>query len=286
MHALSNAPDSVRSIPVHLPPPIISSPVLGASQPATAVTVVEGPRRGIPTALLAGVGGALVAGLAVFFAVKSTTQSHALSAVAVNKLDTPISGAAPTTGNPTSDATGASTGTYRAPPSAVAGKGPKYTWPPPPKAPKPGQPAAAEEPVGFVQPPAPPEPVAAPAAAPEPVVQQAPVAAVAAPVAAAPVVNTNKPQPFGEGMSRPSPINPSEIKYPREAIESKASGVEIVRCTIGVDGSTSGCRVIKSVPFMDAPVLEALSHHRGTPVMKDGHPVPVEYTFSIKFQAQ
>ena len=284
VHALSNAPDSVRSIPAHLPPPIISSPVLGASPPATAVTVVEGPRRRVPTALLAGVGGALVAGLAVFFAVKSTTQSHALSAVAVNKLDSQI-GASPTPGNPTGDPTIASTGAYRAPPAAVAGKGPKYTWPPPAKASKPGQPAAAEEPAGFVQPPAPPEPVAAPAAAPEPVVLQAPVA-VAAPVAAAPVAASNKPQPFGEGMSRPSPINPSEIKYPREALESKSSGVEIVRCTIGVDGSTTGCRVIKSVPFMDAPVLEALSHHRGTPVMKDGQPVAVEYTFSIKFQAR
>ena len=65
-----------------------------------------------------------------------------------------------------------------------------------------------------------------------------------------------------------------------------SAGVEIVRCTIQVDGSTTGCRVIKSVPFMDAPVLEALSHHKGAPVMKDGQPVVVEYTFSIKFQAQ
>ena len=293
---LSGPPSERTSIPAVLPPPMISSPSLLGSGPATAVTVVDAPPRRMPVAVFAGVGGALVAGLAVFFAVKSTTQSHALSAVAVNKLDTNFNGAPANPANPTADPTvgnpGVSNGNgnYHAPPSTVAGRpGSKYTWPPSSKSSKPGAPAAAEEPSGFVAVAAAPEPVVAAAAAPEPVAAReaaaspTPPPAVAAP--AAPVAN-GKPVPFGEGMTRPSPISASEFRYPREAIESKTSGVMIVRCNIAPDGSTSACRILKSVPFMDAPVLEALTHHRGTPVTKDGKALAVEYTFTIKFAAQ
>jgi len=90
--------------------------------------------------------------------------------------------------------------------------------------------------------------------------------------------------PFGEGMSRPSPIAGDEIQYTREAREARISGVMIVKCVIAVDGSLTNCRVIKGVPMMDQAVLAALARHRGTPVTFQGRPVSVDYTFTIRLK--
>ncbi|HSO35617.1 MAG TPA: TonB family protein [Labilithrix sp.] len=111
-----------------------------------------------------------------------------------------------------------------------------------------------------------PEPVAAPAAAP-----------------AAPTKATILP--FGEGMTRPSAISPDEIQFTREAREARVSGTMIVRCLITTDGSLQNCRIMKSVPMMDQAVLSSLAQHRGAPVMYQGHPVSVEYTYTIRLKS-
>ena len=85
-------------------------------------------------------------------------------------------------------------------------------------------------------------------------------------------------------MSRPSPIQPDEIQYTREAREARVAGVMIVKCVISVDGSLTNCRVIKGVPMMDQAVLGALARHRGTPVTFQGRPVSVDYTFTIRLK--
>ncbi len=90
--------------------------------------------------------------------------------------------------------------------------------------------------------------------------------------------------PFGAGMTRPSPIGGDEIQYTREAREAHISGVMSVKCVIAADGSLTNCRVIKVVPMMDSAVLAALARHHGTPVMFQGHPVAVDYTFTIKLK--
>lgn len=90
--------------------------------------------------------------------------------------------------------------------------------------------------------------------------------------------------PFGEGMTRPSPLGGDEIQYTREAREAHISGVMIVKCTIQTDGSVTNCRVIKGVPMMDAAVLAALARHHGSPVTFQGHPVAVDYTYTIKLK--
>ena len=39
---------------------------------------------------------------------------------------------------------------------------------------------------------------------------------------------------------------------------------------------------MKSLPYMDKPVLDALATRKYTPVLLDGKPVRVEYVFDIK----
>ena len=118
-----------------------------------------------------------------------------------------------------------------------------------------------------------PSPFAAAPAQPDPTTQAAPAAPTKASIL-----------PFGEGMTRPVSISPDEIQYTREAREAKVAGTMIVRCLITTEGSLQNCRIMKSVPMMDEAVLSALARHRGAPVMYQGHPVSVEYTYTIRLK--
>jgi protein TonB len=51
---------------------------------------------------------------------------------------------------------------------------------------------------------------------------------------------------------------------------------------VNLEGQVSDCRVVKSLPFMDRAVIEALERRRYTPALMGGKPVAVDYTFRIK----
>jgi hypothetical protein len=60
----------------------------------------------------------------------------------------------------------------------------------------------------------------------------------------------------------------------------------IARCIIRASGALDSCRIIKSLPFMDAPVLAALAKVRYTPVMFQGRAVDCEYTIPFKMKLE
>ncbi len=89
---------------------------------------------------------------------------------------------------------------------------------------------------------------------------------------------------FGEGMTAPVMQGGANPIYPREALEAKVEGKVIAKCTITETGSLVECRIIKSLPFMDGPVLAALASRHYSPVMFQGHPQRVYYTFPFTFK--
>jgi len=89
---------------------------------------------------------------------------------------------------------------------------------------------------------------------------------------------------FGEGMSLPRLIEGPEPVYPREARQARVEGTLLAKCVITTEGALTGCRIIKSLPFLDEPVLAALAHRRYAPVMFQGRPVNVEYMISLRFE--
>ncbi|NTX35776.1 MULTISPECIES: TonB family protein [unclassified Myxococcus] len=92
--------------------------------------------------------------------------------------------------------------------------------------------------------------------------------------------------PYNEDMSRPEMVDQSkDLVYTREAMAAKAEGVMIVRCTITTKGRVEKCRVIKSVTYMEKPVLDSLQSRTYKPIMYQGHPVNVDYTFSMRLVA-
>ena len=94
---------------------------------------------------------------------------------------------------------------------------------------------------------------------------------------------TNQVLPFGEGMNRPQLVSGPEPAFPREALEAQVSGTLLAKCVITTEGALTGCRIIKSLPFLDQPVLAALAQRRYTPVTFQGRAVSVEYVIPFKF---
>jgi protein TonB len=58
----------------------------------------------------------------------------------------------------------------------------------------------------------------------------------------------------------------------------------LVKCVITTTGALHNCQILKSLPFMDQPVLAALQKQRYTPVTFQGRTINVEYVIPLKFE--
>jgi protein TonB len=58
----------------------------------------------------------------------------------------------------------------------------------------------------------------------------------------------------------------------------------LAKCTITTEGALTHCRIIKSLPYMDQPVLDALATWRFTPIIFEGKAVNVAYTVPFVFR--
>ena len=87
---------------------------------------------------------------------------------------------------------------------------------------------------------------------------------------------------FRDGMTPPEQLEGNPIVYSTAAIEAGVQGTIEAKCIINVRGTLENCRILKSLPYMDKAVLEALATRKYTPVLLEGKPVAVEYVFAIK----
>ncbi|HRI69110.1 MAG TPA: energy transducer TonB [Polyangium sp.] len=89
---------------------------------------------------------------------------------------------------------------------------------------------------------------------------------------------------FGRGMSRPTQFSGPSPSLPPKAIENHISGQWMARCVITETGSVEECKVIKGLPHSDAHLLQILQSQTYTPVIYEGKPQRVYYTFKITFR--
>jgi protein TonB len=127
-------------------------------------------------------------------------------------------------------------------------------------------------------------PSPAPAAAREAVIAGSLVPAGAGLSGVAAPLPSSEILPFGEGMNLPRLIEGPEPVYPRAAREARVEGTLLAKCVITTEGALQRCQIIKSLPFLDEPVLAALAHRRYAPVMFQGRPVNVEYVITMRFE--
>jgi TonB family protein len=71
--------------------------------------------------------------------------------------------------------------------------------------------------------------------------------------------------------------------YPPQALAAGIEGVVILEATIGVDGRVIGATVLRGVPMLDEPALDAVRQWEYTPTTLFGAPVAVLMTVTVNF---
>ena len=91
------------------------------------------------------------------------------------------------------------------------------------------------------------------------------------------------PVRVGSGIRPPQKVHHVAPRYPDIAVKARISGVVIVEATLAEDGSVRDVKVLRSVPLLDDPAMEAVRQWRFTPTLLNGMPVPVIMTVTVTF---
>ncbi|HMY18249.1 MAG TPA: energy transducer TonB [Polyangium sp.] len=97
-------------------------------------------------------------------------------------------------------------------------------------------------------------------------------------------LNDDKAVPFRPGLTRPMQIGGPTPSLPPEAIAQHVTGTWIARCVITETGSVEQCKIVKGLRDSNAHLLQILKAQKYKPVMYDGVPQRVFYTFKITFK--
>lgn len=89
---------------------------------------------------------------------------------------------------------------------------------------------------------------------------------------------------FDDSMTPPRRLSGPDPEYTLQALEHEVEGTMLVRCVLTVQGTVHDCHVVRSLPFMDRAVIEALERRRYTPALRNGNPVEVAYVFVVKLR--
>ncbi|PTL83304.1 energy transducer TonB [Vitiosangium sp. GDMCC 1.1324] len=96
-------------------------------------------------------------------------------------------------------------------------------------------------------------------------------------------LGASEPIPFEPGgMTRPQRLSGRDPQLTAQAEAERVRGTALVRCVVTREGRVTNCRLLNGLPYMEQELLEALSTWRVTPVMAQGKPLDVDYTFVVR----
>jgi TonB family protein len=116
---------------------------------------------------------------------------------------------------------------------------------------------------------------------------------VACACAAPPATRSSAFPPPNPGEPPPGVLSPEEATtspefisgpyptYTVDAIKRRVQGTALLRCVLTERGTVTGCRVIDSLPGMDAEIIRALEQRRYKPATVGGRPVAVFFHFKV-----
>lgn len=100
----------------------------------------------------------------------------------------------------------------------------------------------------------------------------------------APRVTVPQPPVRPGGIIRaPQKVHHVAPEYPSIARAARVSGIVILEALIREDGTVSEVKVLRSVPLLDAPAVDAVRQWRFTPTLLNGVPVQVIMTVTVSF---
>jgi TonB family protein len=92
------------------------------------------------------------------------------------------------------------------------------------------------------------------------------------------------PVRVGGNIRQPAKIADVRPVLPAEAAQAGIRGVVILEITVGVDGSVTDAKVLRSIPLLDQAALDAVRQWRYEVTHLNGQPVPVIMTVTAAFQ--
>lgn len=97
-----------------------------------------------------------------------------------------------------------------------------------------------------------------------------------------------EPEPLriGGAIKEPRKLKHVNPQYPSEAKRALIAGVVVLECTIDVEGRVQDVRVLRGVPQLNGPAIDAVRQWVYTPTLLEGQPVPVIMTVTVNFRLQ
>jgi protein TonB len=84
-------------------------------------------------------------------------------------------------------------------------------------------------------------------------------------------------------ISAPSRIVYVKPEYSESARAAKAQGIVVLEAQIELDGRVCNPRVVRSIPLLDQPAIDAVLQWRFAPAKRNGVAVPVITTLTVNF---
>jgi TonB family protein len=92
------------------------------------------------------------------------------------------------------------------------------------------------------------------------------------------------PVRVGGNIAPPEKIHDVRATMPAAAAQAGLTGVVILEIIIGADGSVADAKVLRSIPLLDQPALDAVRQWRYTPTLLNATAVPVIMTVTVDFR--
>ena len=85
-------------------------------------------------------------------------------------------------------------------------------------------------------------------------------------------------------LTPPRKLDGPNPEYTQAALDHEVEGAMAVECIVGADGHVRKCKALKTLPFMEGAVIDALEARTYAPAALDGKPIDVDYTFHLHFK--
>jgi protein TonB len=91
------------------------------------------------------------------------------------------------------------------------------------------------------------------------------------------------PVRVGGEIREPKKIRHASPVYPELAVAARVHGSVILACIVSPQGLVTDVRLVRGIPLLNTAAIDAVKQWMYTPTLKDGVPVPVILTVTVRF---